>query len=362
MVEQPHQHRKAMDSSLETERGRTDHELAARSAAIESDTDQAVTSARERARRFLAKVRDQHDLDLAEATPEARAAAAWERESGDRAAAASRAAARTELEVERARRNVAIAHVLELERENTDRALAAEREWTDRSIAARDDILGVVSHDLRGLLGAVSVNAALIAAAAPMDESGRALVVGAAAIERSVARMTRLAGDLLDFARIEAKALALETRQGDVGSVLHEVATTFEALAAQGGVSLTVNGRGDGVAVFDYDRVFQVVTNLVANAIRHAGPAGRVELSLRAAAEQVEVAVADTGPGIATEDRERIFQRFVTGAGGGDRKRLGLGLYIARHIVDAHGGRIWVDSAPGAGATFRFTLPTAARA
>lgn len=130
----------------------------------------------------------------------------------------------------------------------------------------------------------------------------------------------------------------------------------FRALAAEQGISLSVANAECPPVRFDHQRILQVLANLVGNAIKFTPTNGRISIRLEPAGSEVRVSVADTGIGISAEKLGSVFERFVQERrtkGGG----LGLGLFIARSIVEAHGGRIWAESAPGHGSTFFFTLP-----
>ena len=172
--------------------------------------------------------------------------------------------------------------------------------------------------------------------------------------------LTRLVEDLRLLALAEAGQLALEKRPLDVGDLLRDAQVNFGPQAADRGVTLSLDPPPDLPQVLaDWQRIAQVLGNLLTNALRHTPPGGCVTMSAAADDDRVTVTVADTGTGIPADDLPYIFERFWRGdksrsrAGGG----TGLGLAIAKHIVEAHGGTIGVESAPGEGARFWFTLP-----
>jgi signal transduction histidine kinase len=178
-------------------------------------------------------------------------------------------------------------------------------------------------------------------------------------IHQETLLLNRLVEDLRTLALAEAGQLPLQKNKVDPNALLERVAAKFASLAAEKGVELRVAGASlSGQILMDVHRIEQVLTNLVANALQHTPRDGRVDLRLRAGEEMV-VEVADSGPGIAPADLPHIFDRFWRGdrSRARDRGGAGLGLAIARQLVRAHGGRIWVESEPGSGATFFFSLP-----
>ena len=229
-----------------------------------------------------------------------------------------------------------------------DQALVAKR--------ARDDILGVVAHDLRNPLNTIGMAAQSLG---DVDHSGVRRL--GAAIERSVSLMNRLIGDLLQTRELDAGALRLERRRQSAWAIAEEAITTMQPLAAARGLELAAT-RGEGLCDVEVDRVriLQVISNLVGNAVKFTPEGGRIELTCEADGDFVRFAVRDNGPGIPSEQIPHVFGRFWK-ARATDREGLGLGLSIAEGFVTAHGGRIWVESEAGSGATFYFTLPVAAR-
>lgn len=178
-------------------------------------------------------------------------------------------------------------------------------------------------------------------------------------IERRAASMTRLIEDLLDVVSIEAGRLAVAPEHHDVKDLLGEALDVFRPLASVKHISIAGDVRaGSLLARYDYDRILQVLSNLIGNAIKFTGEGGKIDLVVEAVGDDVRFAVRDNGVGIDPGKLGVIFERFWQVA---ERYRsgLGLGLYISKCIVEAHGGRIWGESEPGAGSTFYFTLPAA---
>jgi signal transduction histidine kinase len=232
-----------------------------------------------------------------------------------------------------------------------------ERVDADEITKMRDEFLGMVSHDLRNELGAIALSVAPLIISATNDDSGQKVFRAATNIQRITLRMSRLIGDLLDIASIEAGKFAIVPDQIDVGRLVEELIESFMPIAAAKDICLEGSTlSGPVIARFDRQRILQVLGNLLTNALKFTSPGGRITVQAERTGEQILFAVADTGVGIQTDRLENIFERFSQGSGA-DRRGVGLGLYIALRIVEAHSGRLWVESEVGRGSTFRFTLP-----
>ncbi|HEY3746578.1 MAG TPA: HAMP domain-containing sensor histidine kinase [Gemmatimonadaceae bacterium] len=219
---------------------------------------------------------------------------------------------------------------------------------------AREDVLGVVAHDLRNPLNLVSMTTQLLLEPDLTPERRKSTSMINA---RAVARMDRLIGDLLDVVRMEAGHLSLDVGPCDVTRVLVETMEAFQARAAEQGISLVLSPEPPNVIVqADEERVLQLIDNLVGNALKFTPSGGRVSIGGFIDANELRVSVADSGPGIPEEQCAKLFDRFWQ-ARGTDRRGLGLGLPIAKGIAEAHGGRLWVESIVGSGTTFHFTMP-----
>jgi signal transduction histidine kinase len=171
--------------------------------------------------------------------------------------------------------------------------------------------------------------------------------------------MNRLIGDLLDVTSIEAGRLTVVPEVHDAKALVRESLEAFQPAASAKGLSLHSTSPDSSLpATFDHDRILQVLANLVSNAIKFTGDGGSISIGLEPDGDEVRFSVSDTGTGIASDHLRVIFERFwqVTQ---GDRRGLGLGLFISKCLVEAHGGRIWAESEIGKGSTFRFTLPGA---
>jgi signal transduction histidine kinase len=291
----------------------------------------------------------------------AQAVLAQERIEEDTALQEERGIADEVLRRERQAQSRNLAMLLPLEREKTDRYLLTERARADDAVAHRDDFMGIASHDLRNLLAGIATNATLVSRQASDSEEGRRTVAGMNRIERYVARMNRLIGDLVDVVSIDAGKLAMYPEPADVALLISEAVELFGHAAREKSVRLTcTTGDQPLAALLDKERMLQVLANLVANAIRFTPSGGAVTLEADRAGDDLRVSVLDTGTGVAENMREAVFERFWQ-MGKNDRRGLGLGLYISRCIVDAHGGHIWVESNPGGGSAFRFTVAAASQ-
>lgn len=230
---------------------------------------------------------------------------------------------------------------------------AASHEAARKALAARDEIMGIVAHDLRNPLGAITMRAALMRMEAGSDKIRQQ----AASIENITMRMEYLIRTMLDVATMEAGRFSVIAGACDVESLLREAMEMFEGVAASKQVRLEQRVEAPGLAIHaDQERVLQVLSNLLGNALKFTPPGGQVTVAVDRQGEEARFAVLDTGPGIAREHLACVFDRFWKSETPG-KKGTGLGLFIAKGIIDAHGGRIWVESEPGHGARFYFTLP-----
>jgi signal transduction histidine kinase len=218
---------------------------------------------------------------------------------------------------------------------------------------SREDVLRAVSHDLRNPLQIVLLKAQLLARRGAGDEATQR---GVGSILAAGRRMERMLRDLADSARLEGGALLkLERGPVDVRAFVADVLDLTHGVFDPARVDVVIP---DGLPAVDADpdRLDRVLVNLVGNALKYS--TGRVVVSAARAGELVRISVADEGPGIAPADQERLFQRYYRGRRH-EGEGLGLGLYIVRCLVEAHGGRVELTSAPGEGSTFSFTLPIA---
>jgi len=222
------------------------------------------------------------------------------------------------------------------------------------SEALSRNFLMSVSHELRTPLTAIRGHVAALREGVLDDEQAesRSLEV----IAEEALRLERLVGDVLDLAKLDARRFALLREEVDMRALCERAYANFAEEARARGIEYELELGEGAVLVTDGDRVLQIVSNLLANALRWTPEGGRVDLSLSAGDGEVMVAVADTGPGIDPQQAERIFRPFWSGDGGG----TGLGLTIARELALALGGRLELDSRPGRGSRFVLVLPVQA--
>ena len=223
--------------------------------------------------------------------------------------------------------------------------------------AVANEMLAIVTHDLRCPINTVSVGLSLLDGGEHSAEE-RADILRI--IKRATDRMDRLVADLLALATVEGgRALLVDPAPTDLRSLLEEVRDAFVGPAASQGRHLECRLPETLPAVHaDRDRIDQVLANLLGNALRFTPKGGTITLEASVDGGALRCSVADTGPGMTAEEVARLFDRFwqseKTASLG-----FGLGLKIAKHIVDAHGGTLTVESAPGMGSTFSFTIPLA---
>jgi signal transduction histidine kinase len=350
--------REQTDQSLRREREKTDRALVERKVAAQEDADQVVQRARGNADAVLAAARDKADHRFSSETGAVRPDSIVEdRELEDDVLRTERATADATLHREREETASALARLLPVERDKTDRFLLTERGRSDTEIAHRDDFLGMVSHDLRNLLGGIVMSAAILSEHADDSEGGMEVRSSAARIERYAARMNRLIGDLVDVASLDAGVLAMTRARGDARQLVAEAVDVFRVPAAAKRIDLEVDVAAEElVAEFDHERLLQVFANVISNAIKFTSPDTTVTVRVARDENALHFSVQDRGIGVAADMLQLIFERFWQ-VNKNDRRGTGLGLYISRCIVEAHGGRIWAESPAGGGTTIHFTIP-----
>ncbi len=224
-----------------------------------------------------------------------------------------------------------------------------------RATKARDETLGVVSHDLRNPLSAIAMCASALRSGST-DAPTTASLAGT--IAESAEWMQRLIRDLLDIASLESGRLTVERRAERVHELFERVGELFAPVASERGITLTLESTPELEVHGDFERLLQVLANLVGNALKFTDVGGRVTVSATARAHDVLFEVADTGAGIPSEHFAHLFELYWHTQHEGRSRGSGYGLAIARGLVAAHGGQIWVDSVVGAGSRFSFTVPT----
>jgi signal transduction histidine kinase len=248
---------------------------------------------------------------------------------------------------------------LSVERTGADMALALLGQTKDALAVAqreqdqRAEILAMVTHDLRNPLMIISANAERLES----TTSDSAAREAAEEVSLAAARMKRLLMDLLDVVRMDAGIFYISKRSQDVNAFMSEVVQQYAPLFEARGLALHVEEPGEPfVVAFDHDRIVQVLSNLLGNALKFTPRGGWVRVGVKKHGGGVEFTVRDSGPGIAQKHLSHVFERFWQ-RDCESRRGLGLGLNICEKIVAQHGGRIWVESTVGQGAIFQFSLP-----
>lgn len=222
---------------------------------------------------------------------------------------------------------------------------------------ARDDVLAVVAHDLRNPLNTVTMAIGLMLENTPVERTQERRQVEI--VRRAADRMNRMIQDLLDVKRMESGRLAIDLKPEDVDVIINDMIEMLRPLAVGSSIALeSTVPEGLPPVLADSARIQQVLSNLVGNAVKFTPRDGRITVCAEQIAGEIRFGVIDTGPGIPPEQVPHIFGQFWQ-ASSSDRRGIGLGLAIAKGIVEAHKGTIWVESQVGLGSTFYFTLPTA---
>jgi signal transduction histidine kinase len=232
------------------------------------------------------------------------------------------------------------------------------RAATQTAETARRELVAIVSHDLRNPLSVILVSARLVLRTLSAEERGASTRRQIEAIGRAADEINHLVQDLVDAASIDAESLVLAPEPHDAASLVERAVSFIRPLAAQKPLSIAVDVAADMPPVLgDRDRILQVLQNLMSHSLRFTPKGGSISVRAETFGREARFAVVDTGPGISADQWPHLFTRQHrpgTRVGQG----TGLGVFVARGIVLAHRGRIWVESAPGHGCAFYFTLPT----
>lgn len=241
------------------------------------------------------------------------------------------------------------------ERMKAQEATRVSEQQLRRALRLSEEILSLVAHDLRNPLSAIGLRAQSLLRSLTEERQKKNLQV----IISSAQQMNTLIEDLLDIARIESGKLRLARAATEVEPLLDHAIEVHRPLFSEAGLSLALRMES-GLPRIEADagRVSQVLSNLLGNAVKFTQPGGTITVAAERRQSVVCLSVEDTGPGISQEQQGHLFERFWQGSTT-DRRGAGLGLSICKVLVEAHGGRIWVESAPGRGSAFRFTIPTA---
>jgi signal transduction histidine kinase len=361
------------DKSLEQERDKTDEYLE-KLKEVAEETTEIIQSNRASTDEDLESQRaetdfdkEHHQLDASGRTVLAALETKLdqERELSDKALQAEREIEDRVRTKERFQQRLLVEALLENERKKTDTNLQEERVQTDletkAAIVTRDQFVTIISHDLKDPLVAISLGAQSMRRGFGKDTVDPAhLLKQLRIIEQSAAGMDRMITALLDVEQMVHDKVTLHCERTDLRALLQECMDLFAQVVLTKSFSMTLDAGAEPLfADVDRDRILQVLSNLIGNALKFTPNGGTVKFSARKHERQVEISVADNGPGIPPQDRQLIFERF-TKLRMNDRTGLGLGLFVAKWIVEAHKGHISVTSDVGKGSTFSFTLPLAA--
>ncbi len=381
--------RQKTDDSLTAERVKTNESLTAAVEKTEIQTDKDVHAERVDADQTTLASRAEADSDRDIEREASGDHGKDKRRNDDDRLLDERRRADNAVERERARVDVAIdrerdfksaieSRVLGQEREQTDKNLLAERSRADSevhvasnllsdeiaehsktkvSLTTRDEFLAIVSHDLKNPIGAISICADMLLEDSSYKEMNSQITHWIQFIKRNADTSLRLIADILDMERIAEGKLKLNLKQQCIGHIIRESMLSFVHAASAKTVLLrAMPSNISGDVVCDHDRIMQVFSNLIGNALKFTPAGGSIILETYLGKTEVEVSVRDTGPGIPDDMKDYIFDRFAQ-LRSKDRTGLGLGLYISKMLIEAHQGRLWVHSKVGEGSTFSFALP-----
>ncbi|MBC7458200.1 MAG: HAMP domain-containing histidine kinase [Bdellovibrionaceae bacterium] len=380
--------RQNTDHSLTAERDKTNESLVLAREKTETRTDKSVDDERAAADLITLQSRAEADANRKDEFKTLRKDQQKERQKSDERLIDERQGADEAIEKERSRVDLAMARerdlkatlittVLSQDRVRTDINLQAERAHTDSAVfensdllnqeiaqhsktkvtlTSRDEFLAIVSHDLRNPIGTASSCAEMLLKGDTykVDPEIRPWIE---LIKRNVDISLRLISDILDMERVAEDKLELKKLFCSVDKILHESVESFTLAASARNVLLKVEPSEILEKLLcDRDRITQVLSNLVGNALKFTPTGGSIILSATQGKNEVLIHVSDSGPGIPEEKRKFIFNRFAQ-LGSKDRTGLGLGLYISKMLVEAHQGHLWVHSKVNQGSQFSFSIP-----
>lgn len=375
--------REKTDSSLKNERTKVDDSLAEEDKLGEARADDKLASVRAGADQDQLEARNARDIAKKEirATPDLDIVAERklddksikvERKRADKAQKQERDIADAFQAREKKRLRLAAEVLLAVERKATDKDLLDERNQADREAQLASDSLSgevgahgvtknfmaIVSHDLRNPLGAIYMaTEILLTNLESTNINAPEAIQMAGIVHRNVVAMERLISDLLDVERIATGKIEMNPSKQSVNELFEESKDIFKLVAAKKSIQFdaTIKSPVPVFGFFDRDRIRQVLSNLIGNALRHTADGGSVSLSARVLDSKIEISVSDTGSGIPEAEQLRIFEKFSQ-VGRVSRQGLGLGLYITKWIIEAHGGQISVKSKLGKGSVFKFSI------
>ncbi len=381
--------RKLTDDSLVAERDKTNQSLSKSRINTENQIDKSVSEDRQEADQVMEAARTKADSknenrQMAadhKAEDEKRHGeerVARERERSDNAVELERSQVDAALEKEREIKNALASRLLEEERKLTDKNLSFERTQTDSavvrnssllsdeksahsktkiSLTTRNEIIAIVSHDLRNPIGAAASCAEMLLEDSTFKNIDPEVKHWIEFIKRNVDVSLRMIGDLLDMESMALGNLQLKLEKRSLGQIIRQSAESFAHKASAKNILLrAIPMIGSDEVICDHDRILQVLSNLIGNAIKFTPEGGAITINASLNDTEAQVSIQDKGPGIPEAKLDKIFDRFAQ-LSSNDRRGLGLGLYISKMLINANGGRLWVQSKVNEGSTFYFTIP-----
>ncbi|MDB4977143.1 MAG: hypothetical protein JWN48_5484 [Myxococcaceae bacterium] len=344
------ENRTITDESLRAERARTDQEIADHLAPFDDAAEALIASARNRADARLAELRAGRAEVLPPHLPDRETLRRQEREDAEiLSERASEDEARSAARAERAVR-------MHEERALTYEVLLAERRHADHALAIRDEFLAIAAHELRNMLSVVAGYAEILSGDDQPERTRRP----AQHLRGAAKRMNRILGDLIDVARTEAGVLTVCPEVSDLAPIVTEAVESLRLQAEASAIALTLKLEARRPAFFDSSRLLQVLVNLLNNALKCTPPGKGVSVRVHEVESEMHIDIQDSGPGIPGEMLHTIFERYRQVASG-DRRGVGLGLYVCKCIVEGHRGRIWAQSELGKGTTMHVAIPLPSR-
>jgi signal transduction histidine kinase len=234
---------------------------------------------------------------------------------------------------------------------------AHAKDIADQAIKSRDEMLGIISHELKNPLTSMALSSHLIQKILSKETASEKVLSLVKSLDPSIQRMNKLVSDLLDVTRLESQALHCETKLISLSNIVDEVIGIYMATSEAKNILITSQISRECTEIFsDEIRTIQILSNLVSNAIKFTEPGGKIKLEAVRSGEMAEISVTDNGKGIPEKELSNVFQKFWQEK---DSENIGtgLGLAIAKGLVESLGGRIWVESKIGQGSSFHLTLP-----
>lgn len=364
--------REKTNKSLKFERNKVDNYLDSEEQDVEHNVDEALDKKRAEIDRKLHKSRSDLDKSINNESGEVEKIILKEREYSDNAKTTARLDEDSIREVERTQKKIITENLLGSERKDTDAKLKDERSAIDsisrgqilsvknakNELTTRDQYLATVSHDLKNPLSAIALSVGVMKRSFYKDKVDKeSLLKFFELIERNVGTMERLINDLLDVEQMVNGDIVLNLKKCDLGELLKEVQLSFEPAILNSGLTLELQPMDESIfANIDHDRIFQVLSNLIGNAIKFTPKNGLIKIGFEKNDNIISIIVSDNGPGIPEDKKELIFERFSQ-LNSNDRRGMGLGLFISKWIVESHNGEIFVNSKVDEGSSFTVTLP-----